>query len=99
MDAGPGSLGMSVLYSYLREYLLTAIVTGDVNREDGEIEFPKNRMNISLNYGLERFNVDWRISVIDEAKDSNEPGFENSDVLGDPLPDESNTCSIRVYND
>jgi len=99
MDAGPGSLGMSVLYSYLREYLLTAIVSGDVNREDGEIEFPKNRMNISLNYGLERFNVDWRISVIDEAKDSNEPGFENSDVLGDPLPDEANTCSIRVYND
>ncbi|HEX6992944.1 MAG TPA: TonB-dependent receptor [Gammaproteobacteria bacterium] len=99
MDVGPGSLGMSVLYSYLREYLVTAIVSGDVNKEDGEVEFPKNRMNINLNYGLDRFNVDWRISVIDEVKDSNEPGFENIDVLGNPLPEEANTCSMRVYND
>jgi outer membrane receptor protein involved in Fe transport len=99
MDAGPGALGMSVLYSYLKEYLVTAVVSGDVNKEDGEIEFPTNRMNISLNYSLDRFNVDWRISAIDEAVDSNEPGFENINVLGDPLPESANTCSTRVYND
>src|SRR5690606_117893 len=99
MDVGPGSLGMNVLYSYLREYLVTAIVSGDVNREDGEIEFPKNRMHINLNYALPRFTIDWRISAIDQVKDSNEPGFENIDVLGNPLPEDANTCSTRVYND
>jgi len=99
MDVGPGNLGMGVLYSYLDEYLVTAVVSGDVNKEDGEIEFPTHRMNISLNYALDRFNVDWRISAIDEAVDSNEPGFENIDVLGNPLPDEANKCGMRVYND
>lgn len=99
LEVGPGNLDMSVLYSYLREYIVTALFSGDQNREDGEVEFPKNRMNVNLRYGLDRLNVNWRISAIDEVKDSNEPGFENFDVLGNPLPESANTCSVRVYND
>jgi len=98
-DVGPGTLDISALYSYLREYLITALSTGDVNREDGEIEYPKNRLHLNVGYGLDRLSVNWRISGIDEVKDSNEPGFENSDLLGNPLPEDANTCGIRVYHD
>src|SRR5690606_1659214 len=58
-DVGPGSLNVGMLYSYLREYLVTAISSGDVNVEDGEVEFPKNRMTLNLRYGLDRLNVNW----------------------------------------
>src|SRR5690606_24359739 len=98
-DLGPGTLDVSALYSYLREFLITALSTGDMNREDGEIEFPKNRLHLNVGYGLDRLSVNWRISGINEAKDSNEPGFENIDLLGNPLPEDANTCGMRVYND
>lgn len=98
-DLPRGDLNVRALYNYLDEFEVVALSSGDVNVEDGEVEFPTNRMNLGLTYTLDRLSVDWRMNVIDEVVDSNEPGFENSDVLGDPLPEEANTCDRRVYND
>src|SRR5690606_41545889 len=53
-ELGPGPLDMSVLHSFLRECLITAVATRNGDRKDGEIEVPTNPVHDNLRHSLAR---------------------------------------------
>ena len=94
-----GTLSFNVLWNYLDEFEIKDKATGAVNDEAGEIEYPDNRIYAGVTYTRDTWNMNWTISWIDQAVDSNTPddGNENGAVIF-TLPDSANTCASRAYH-
>jgi len=95
-----GVLSFNVLWNYLDEFEIKDNTTGSVNDEAGEILYPENRVYAGVTYTRDTWNLNWTVSWIDQAVDSNTPEEtnENSGLLGEPLPDSANTCASRAYH-
>jgi len=100
-DSLPGVLSVNVLWNWLDEFTITDLTTGTENEEGGEVEFPDNRVYMGINYSLDRWNVNWTVTWVDQTVDSQTPGLtnENSDTFGFPLDRRGNTCdSVNYHN-
>ena len=93
-----GSLSVGLLYNYLNEYERTDQVSGDVNVEDGEIDYPENRATLTFGYTLNNLDVNYRINFLDQSVDANDPN-DTTDLNGDPVEKSANTCAARFYQD
>jgi outer membrane receptor protein involved in Fe transport len=87
---GQGELYISAAANFLQKYEITGIASGDTQQLDGEVLFPKIRVNFSASYTLADWNLYWQLRYWDNTKDRN-----NNKIMTDEL----NTVPSRVYND
>jgi outer membrane receptor protein involved in Fe transport len=100
-DSLRGNLNVSMLWTYLDHFDTTGIVSGDVDKDAGEILFPEHRFNLTTTYSLDDLSVVWRMRYWDEVNDSNTPELqnENGGVFGNPLASSLNTVDSIFYHD
>ena len=93
---------MSSSAAHLTKYSnITDLATGNVNVEDGEVQYPEHRAYGGLNYTMDRWNFNWTVTWMADTLDSNTPELtnENSDTFGFPLDPRGNSCNQRSYHD
>ncbi|SEA84987.1 TonB-dependent receptor plug domain-containing protein [Alkalimonas amylolytica] len=102
LDLGAvGTLTTDLVYSYLHEYNITSIETGNVNKYAGETLYPRHRATLNIGYKLEDFNAFWRMrywhSNVNARTD--QPARNMDWGTGGRFDDHANNVSAVVYHD
>lgn len=82
MEAGPGTLGLSLYYSFLSDYERVELDSTGANfvarQLAGEYEFPETRMQISGTYTLDDWNIYAQIDHIGSFEDTPDIDFDGT---------------------
>ncbi len=89
-----GELTTDFIYSYIRQYDITSIETGKLDKFAGEVLYPKHRFNINVNYAMDDFNAFWRLRYWHRVEDS----LSGQDARNN-LPEALNQIGAVVYHD
>lgn len=100
-DSLRGNLNVNLLWNYLDHFDTTGILSGDVDKDAGEVLFPEHRFNLTTTYSLDNLAVVWRMRYWDEVNDSNTPELqnENGGVFGNPFSSSLNSIDSIFYHD
>ena len=98
---GPGTFGATMFYNHLLDFDTIGIISGDIDRDAGEVLYPEHRVVLNLDYALNDWQFGWRARFWDSVKDSNtaELANESGGIAGVPYGPELNEISSYVYHD
>lgn len=100
LSIGPGDFFATLFYNHLFDFDTIGIVSGDVDRDAGEVLFPENRAVLNLSYALNDWQFGWRARFWDSVKDSNTPELQNENFgFNGPYGPELNDISSIFYHD
>lgn len=101
-DLGPGSMTVSLSYSYLIEFErieLNAEGTGFVSRAwEGEYEYPQHRALLSADWGTDAWGVFAQLNYVGEFEDTPDADFDgilDFDTVSTPKVDAFTTLNLQ----
>ncbi len=92
-----GNFGVSLIYTYINDYTLTAIVSGSEQQLDGQLDNPDHRATLRLSYSWDDWNVAWITRYWGSGTDSNVGSNFNFTNFA-PLDESNNIGSVTYHN-